>query len=152
MYQRILVAIDGSDTSGLALGEAINLANALGANLRLIHVVDAAPTYGMSVRSSFFSDYKKQLCEFGNDVLAKCAETVRSFGVQCDTVCPVIDITDRRVYEVIEHEAESWPADMIVIGTHGRSGIDRLLLGSVAQGVTRIATIPVLSVRKRPTS
>ncbi len=152
MYQRILVALDGSDTSDLALREAIKLAKALGANLRLIHVVDAAPSYGMSGSSSFYSEYKAQLCEAGKDLLAKCAERVRSLGVDCDTVCPVIDGPERRLYGVIEEEAESWPADLIVIGTHGRSGIDRLLLGSVAQGVTRIATVPVLSIRKSSTS
>jgi nucleotide-binding universal stress UspA family protein len=51
------------------------------------------------------------------------------------------------VYDVIEEEATRWPADLVVIGTHGRRGIRRLLLGSVAEGLTRISSRPILLVR-----
>ena len=53
----------------------------------------------------------------------------------------------KHVYDVIEEEAAQWPADLIVIGTHGRRGIRRLLLGSVAEGLTRISSKPILLVR-----
>jgi nucleotide-binding universal stress UspA family protein len=52
-----------------------------------------------------------------------------------------------RIASVIEGEARRWQADLIVIGTHGRSGLSRLLLGSVAEGVVRVASVPVLLVR-----
>ena len=53
----------------------------------------------------------------------------------------------KHIYDVIEEEATQWPADLVVIGTHGRRGISRLLLGSVAEGLTRISTKPILLIR-----
>jgi nucleotide-binding universal stress UspA family protein len=53
----------------------------------------------------------------------------------------------KHVYDVIEEEVTRWPADVVVIGTHGRRGIRRLLLGSVAEGLTRISSKPILLVR-----
>jgi nucleotide-binding universal stress UspA family protein len=58
----------------------------------------------------------------------------------------------KHVYDVIEEEAARWPADLVAIGTHGRSGISRLLLGSVAEGLTRISGNPILLVRGKQTS
>ena len=62
-----------------------------------------------------------------------------------DSKCVVIFA--RHIYDVIEEVATEWPADLIVIGTHGRSGIRRLLLGSVAEGLTRVSSKPVLLIR-----
>ena len=53
----------------------------------------------------------------------------------------------KHVYDVIEEEAKQWPADLVVIGTHGRRGIRRLLLGSVAEGLTQISSKPILLIR-----
>jgi nucleotide-binding universal stress UspA family protein len=58
----------------------------------------------------------------------------------------------KHVYDVIEEEATQWPADLVAIGTHGRRGIRRLLLGSVAEGLTRISSKPILLVRGTSTS
>jgi nucleotide-binding universal stress UspA family protein len=59
----------------------------------------------------------------------------------------LLETEGKRVASVIDDDAKRWPADLIVIGTHGRSGISRLLLGSVAEGVVRGASVPVLLVR-----
>jgi nucleotide-binding universal stress UspA family protein len=79
--------------------------------------------------------------EAGKKVLAECSTLVHSAGVQFDSKCLVM------FGDVIEEEATQSPADLIVIGTHGRRGIRRLLLGSVAEGLTRVSSKPVLLIR-----
>lgn len=150
MYKNILVAVDGSDTSDLALTEAIKLAKEQHAHLRLIHVVDEAPAYTLTDAAFPISEYQKTMREAGKEVLEKCAAKASDSGVVFDTRCPLIDSLVQRICDVISQEANQWPADLIVIGTHGRHGFDRLLLGSVAEGVIRIATKPVLIIRGGP--
>ena len=67
--------------------------------------------------------------------------------IEMDSKLLVIDQFDKRVSDAIEQEAESWHADLIVIGTHGRRGFRRLLLGSVAENLIRTSTKPVLLIR-----
>ena len=71
-----------------------------------------------------------------------------SAGVAVETTLITIDTLKKRIPEVIAEDAETWPADLIVIGTHGRRGLARLFLGSVAEGVARVASKPVLLVRE----
>ena len=152
MYNHILVAVDGSDTSNLALREAIKLARDQQALLRLVHVVDESPAY-MAIDNSTIQDpelmaeVKKALHEAGQNVLAASAAVVREAGIEAETVLKVVETIGPRICDAIEEEAVGWPADIIVIGTHGRRGFRRLLLGSVAEGVARITTKPVLLVR-----
>ena len=65
----------------------------------------------------------------------------------CEGKLLEIDTIGHRIPEMIAEEAKTWPADIIVIGTHGRHGMHRLLMGSVAEGVVRMATVPVLLIR-----
>lgn len=147
MYKHILVAVDGSDTSNLALQEAVKLAKEQNALLRLVHVVDETPAYSMTDAPFPISAYQKIMHEAGERLLADCASTIQSAGAKFETKCVVIDSLLKRICEAISEEAKSWPADLIVIGTRGRHGFDRLLLGSVAEGVIRIASKPVLIIR-----
>jgi nucleotide-binding universal stress UspA family protein len=144
MYKRVLVAIDGSETSNVALQEAVKIAKDHGSQLRLVHVVDLTMAYS-AVEAPYIFEYRKAMEEEGRKVLAECATLPRSAGVQCDSKCVVT--FGKHVYEVIEEEAAQWPADLVVIGTHGRTGIRRLLLGSVAEGLTRISSKPILLIR-----
>jgi nucleotide-binding universal stress UspA family protein len=68
-------------------------------------------------------------------------------GVRTETRLLDLDEQGQRISERIANEAVAWPADLIVLGTHGRRGMDRLMLGSVAEGVARAATVPVMLVR-----
>jgi nucleotide-binding universal stress UspA family protein len=152
MYNHILVAVDGSDTSNLALREAIKLAKDQQALLRLVHVVDESPAYlatdNWTIQDpELIAEVKKALHEAGQNVLATSAAVVREAGIEAEAVLKVVETLGPRIYDAIEEEAVGWPADVIVIGTHGRRGFRRLLLGSVAEGVARIATKPVLLVR-----
>lgn len=151
MYKHILVAVDGSDTSNLALREAIKLAKDQKAMLRLINVVDETSAYlaidPAMEAPNLFAEIQKALRTAGQKVLSDCASAVREAGIEPDTTMKIAEILGQRIYDAIEEEATRWPADLIVIGTHGRRGFRRLLLGSVAEGVTRIATKPVLLIR-----
>jgi nucleotide-binding universal stress UspA family protein len=147
MYKHILVAVDGSETSNLALKEAIKLAKEQQAELRLIHVVDETSAYMMIEGSYPIPEYQEALRKAGEKELADCAAMVRDTGVVFDTKLAVVETITQRVCDLINEEAKQWPADLIVIGTHGRRGFNHLLLGSVAEGVIRLATKPVLIIR-----
>ncbi|MGC2049239.1 MAG: universal stress protein [Gallionella sp.] len=145
MYQRILVPVDGSATSERALQEAIKLAagNSL---LRLVYVLEEI--YSLDAEAYAFVDYpalQEAMRNTGERILAQGAKKVQQSGSKVETA--VLDVSGERVASVIDSEAMNWRADLIVIGTHGRSGISRLLLGSVAEGVARGTSVPVLLVR-----
>ena len=145
MYQRILVPIDGSLTSTRALQEAIKLA-AGKAQLRLIYVIEEG--YALDAEGYAFIDYaalQEAFRQTGERALAQAAEEVRRSGMTAETA--VLDVPGEHTSKVIDNDAQSWDADLIVIGTHGRSGLGRLLMGSVAENVVRGASVPVLLVR-----
>jgi len=145
MYQRILVPIDGSPTSERALQEAIKLADGKGC-LRLVYVIEEV--YPLDADGFAYIDYaalQQAVRHTGERALAQAAEKVRASGATVETA--LLEASGERVASVVDSEAGRWPADLIVIGTHGRSGLSRLLLGSVAEGVVRGASVPVLLVR-----
>ena len=145
MYQRILVPIDGSATSERALQEAIKLAAGKG-QLRLVYVVEEA--YPLDAEGFAVIDYaalQEAVRKTGERSLAQAAENARRSGITAETA--LLDLGGERVAGVIDNEALNWKADLIVIGTHGRSGLSRLLLGSVAEDVVHRASVPVLLVR-----
>ena len=144
MYKRILVAVDGSDTSNLALQEAIKLAKDQHSVLRLFHVVDLTMAYS-AVEAPYIFEYRTAMEAEGHKVVAASSASARTAGIEFDTKCVVMFA--KHVYDAIEEEATEWVADLIVIGTHGRRGIRRLLLGSVAEGLTRVSSKPVLLIR-----
>jgi len=145
MYKHILVAVDGSDTATLALREAIKLAKGQRAELRLIHVVNATllgwdESTAMEAAAMLLETLKKE----GRTIADRAISQVRKAGLEAQVVLP--ETFGERVASVIVEEARRWPADLIVLGTHGRRGVDRLLLGSVAEGVVRLSAKPVLLV------
>jgi len=146
MFSRILVPIDGSETSDLALKEAIKLAKEQHAALRLVNVVDLTLVY-TDAAAPYVYEYQNALQAAGEKIVADGAAVVREAGVQFDTRSIVIDVVGQHIADAIEEEAQRWQADLIVIGTHGRRGVRRLLLGSIAEGVARVASKPVLLIR-----
>ncbi len=146
MYQRILVPIDGSPTSDLGLNEAIRLARLTNATLRLIHIVDEL-SFALAVDA--YGYYAGELLDLlrknGAELLEKGMAAVRERGVLVEGV--LYENLDKTVPQRVIAEAESWKADLIVIGTHGRRGVRRMVLGSSAEGILRGAPVPVLLVR-----
>lgn len=146
MYQRILVPVDGSATSNAGLDEAVKLAKLLGAQLRLLHVVDQMP---LAVSAEGFGtgsfDLLGMLKEAGARILSDAKARVQSAGVAADAL--LIDSPGSRLSDQVAAVAREWRADLIVLGTHGRRGIGRVLMGSDAEQVVRNAPVPVLLYR-----
>jgi nucleotide-binding universal stress UspA family protein len=149
MYKRIVVAVDGSETSDAALGEAIKLSGEMGATLLLLHVCEELPFMwepdGMVVVAT--QDIMKVIADTGKALLEKSKERVASQGIAVET--KLVESVGGRIGGVISEEAQKWNADLLVVGTHGRRGFEHLLMGSVAEGVIRTASIPVLLVRAK---
>ncbi len=146
MYQRILVPVDGSSTSQQGLAEAIALAKLTGGCIHLLHVM-REPFEAIGIDGAMCSgvDIHQLLREGGQLVLAKATETVQKSGIAVES--ELLESFAERVCDVIVRVAQTWPADLIVIGTHGRRGVGRMLLGSDAEQVLRYAPVPVLLVR-----
>jgi nucleotide-binding universal stress UspA family protein len=146
MYQRILVPVDGSPTSDRGLQEAIRLARLTGGRLRLLHVVDDLSfALAMDAYAGYSGEWMEALREGGRQVLANAKALATAAGLEAETV--LYDSVEGRVHELAVAEAQKWPAEVIVIGTHGRRGVGRLVLGSSAEYVLRLSPVPVLLVR-----
>lgn len=130
MYDSILVPTDGSDAAGTAAGAAIRLAARFDADLHALHVVPDGGPPDDSEHEAFLGDVATRAAE--RDVNATTA--VRS--------------DERPVHEVVADYAEHVDADLLVMGTHGRTGLDRFALGSVTERTLRTAPAPVLTVRE----
>jgi nucleotide-binding universal stress UspA family protein len=146
MYQHILVPVDGSPTSDKGLAEAIALARLSGGRLRLLHLVDEMPfVMGSQGYVALTADVLGLLRQAGVEVLARRQAQASAAGVACDTV--LIDTYGERLADRVAQAVRDWPADLVVLGTHGRRGVGRMLLGSDAEQVLRTASVPVLLVR-----
>lgn len=144
MYKRILVAIDGSTTSEHALREAVTLAREAKGELLLVHVVDEF-IYNWDAEYMAQTEISEALVARGRELLKKAAANVADADIPVAT--KLVETVGQRVPELITKEAETWPAELIVIGSHGRRGLIRLFIGSVAEGVVRLAAKPVLLIR-----
>jgi nucleotide-binding universal stress UspA family protein len=146
MYERILVPVDGSSTAKKGLDEAIKIALKFGSKIRVVHVVDDA-SVAMAVGSfaTNVGEILTSLAESGEQFLEDAKRVAQASGVAVEVA--IRHCTAGRASDLIVQEAVSWPCDLIVIGTHGRRGAGRLLLGSDAEQVLRAAPVPVLLVR-----
>ncbi len=149
MYKRIAVAIDGSKTSDMALCEAINLAGESGSTLLLLHVCEEMPVMWQPDAMNVvpIQDIMQAIADAGSALLEKHKGLVASQGIPVET--KLVATEGGRTGGVISEEAQKWAADLLVIGTHGRKGFEHLLMGSVAEGVIRTASMPVLLVRAK---
>jgi len=140
MYERILVPTDGSPGSRRVLEHAADLAEAHGATLYGLYVVNTASYASFSMEATW-EGIGDMLRREGEDALAS-VTSIASGRVPVET-----KILEGSPSTEIVRYAEREGCDLIVMGTHGRGGIDRLLLGSVAERVVRSSTVPVLTVR-----
>jgi len=145
MYRQIVVAVDGSQTSDLALDEAIRLAKDQQAQLHLVHVIESPYQYDELVGIDP-EQMESALRTAGQKVLDEALARTRQEGIQANGV--LIEEAAWRISEAIADEAKRQSADLIVIGTHGRHGLRHLVMGSVAEGVIHSATVPVLLVHR----
>ncbi len=145
MYKRILVPLDGSATSKLGLAEAARLAKSHGSRLRLLHVVDELVLVTSPEAPVEIGDLIEVLKEDGRKLLDEGEAIARKHGVKAEN--SLVETFGGRAADAIVAEAKKWRADLIVLGTHGRRGMKRLVMGSDAEEVVRSAASPVLLVR-----
>jgi len=142
MFTRILVPVDGSPTSNKALVAALQLARESGGRVRLVHVFDEL---AYLTGFEYSADLIAQTRGYAEKTLMEAAEIAKAAGVPADT--RLVDRPGQRLGEAIAEEARTFEANLVVVGTHGRRGIGRALLGSGAEQVIRMAPVPVLSIR-----
>jgi nucleotide-binding universal stress UspA family protein len=146
-YKRILVPVDGSRVGAQGLKAAIKLAKQGRGRLLLLHVVEgyaaiATPDAGASIGSVL-----KALRAGGQRMLARASRSAARGGVKPKSI--LVESFGRRVADTIVEQSARVRADLIVMGTHGRRGLQRALLGSDAETVVRYSRVPVLLVPER---
>jgi len=147
MYRKILVPLDGSHTSKMGLKEAIRLARNQKATLRLIHVVDELVVMPSTEGAIYLGDMLEGLREAGKRILRDAEAQVRKQGLKAQSL--MLETVGARAADLVVRQAKKWGADIIVLGTHGRRGVRRLVMGSDAEEIVRTASVPVLLVRSR---
>jgi nucleotide-binding universal stress UspA family protein len=144
MYQRIMVAVDGSETAERGLKEAIAFGNDQKARLAIVYVIDLVVIYEFGEPSINYIDSSR---EFARETIARAQQAAQAAGIAAEIQSPEIYTTGYHVADKIAELAQAWKADLLVVGTHGRRGVSRLLLGSVAERIVRVAPCPLLLVR-----
>jgi nucleotide-binding universal stress UspA family protein len=145
MYKQILSPVDGSPTSNRGVAEAIRLAKNQRAKLRFLHVVDTHLVTMDMTGAVNMGEVLDILREAGVKILKAAKALAVEEGIAAETV--IIDSMIGRIGEEVVRQAKAWPADLIVMGTHGRRGVSRLFMGSDAETVIRTSPVPVLLVR-----
>jgi nucleotide-binding universal stress UspA family protein len=142
MYKRILVPVDGSECSNKALVAALQLARQGGGRVRLVHALDEV------VYLSGY-EYHVNLLQVARDYAQKVLDDALAIAQAAGVPAEAKLLTEPggRLGERVAAEACDWEADLVVVGTHGRRGASRVLLGSGAEEVLRLAPVPVLAVR-----
>ena len=148
MYKRILIATDGSEFAGKAVSHGISLAKEHKAPLSVVTVSDIWSAFDMAHdydrgKKDPIGNYEALAAAAAKKILNRAGEAAKSQGVECN----LIHVPDEHPAEGIIATAAEIGADLIVMASHGRRGIDRLLLGSQANEVVTRSKVPVLVVR-----
>jgi nucleotide-binding universal stress UspA family protein len=141
-FRRIFVPVDGSPTSNKALVAALNIARDGNGRVRMLHVVDP---YAYMTGFEASATLLDAINQSARRVLADAVEVAKAAGVEADT--KLVDVPGERLGDIVAREAVTWEADLIVVGTHGRKGVQRMFLGSGAEQIIRLALLPVLVIR-----
>ncbi|MEI8030943.1 MAG: universal stress protein [Comamonadaceae bacterium] len=144
MFKHILVPVDGSSTAQLAVDRAIGLAKAFGSRVTAIFVIDPYPFTGVGTDFAYGqAEYLSAATAEANAAIKAAKNSFDSAGVSVDTSV----IEAHAAWRGVVQAAVSVQADLIVMGSHGRSGLEKLVLGSVTQAVLSHTRLPVLVVR-----
>jgi nucleotide-binding universal stress UspA family protein len=145
MYRRILMPTDGSLCSGAALGHGSTLARDQDAEVKIIYVLDTQLVLpfdeGVNVVEIQGAWHRR-----GQTIVNQAVKRAGEAGARL-AAAELVETGGSRISDAVVGESKRWQADLIVMGTHGRHGVEHLLLGSVAEGVVRTASIPVLLLR-----
>jgi nucleotide-binding universal stress UspA family protein len=148
MFKKILIATDGSAPSTKAVKSGVDLAKATGASVLLVTVtelwsaLDVAHAADAGINNPI-EQYEALADRLAQKSLTAAAEIAKSAGVAAET----LHVRDRAPAEGVVATAKEKGSDLIVVGTHGRRGLNRLILGSQAQEILHHSEVPVLVVR-----
>jgi len=146
MYQRILVPVADDATSDAGFQEALRLARLGGGAIRLLHLVTELPYIGEAAMYGISAaDESRSALQRGADLLAVRVQRAVLAGIEVDTL--LVEGSGQRLADVVDSQVAAWPADLVVLGTHGRHGLARAVLGSEAEQIVRRSSVPVLLVR-----
>ena len=144
MFKQFLVPVDGSPTSVLAVARAAELAKGFGSTVTALYVLDPYPFTGVGADFAYGqAQYLSAATAEANTALDVVKKTMQEAGVQVQTVVG----EGHAVHEGITRAIDSVSADLVIMGSHGRRGLEKLMLGSVTQRVLGVVRIPVLVVR-----
>lgn len=144
MFKHILVPVDGSSTSQVAVGKAIELAKTFGSTVTVIYVIDPYPFTGVGTDFAYGqAEYLSAAMAEANAAVHAAKDSFTAAGVKVDASV----IEAHTAWRGIVEAGDSLHADLIVMGSHGRSGLEKLMLGSVAHAVLSHTKLPVLVMR-----
>jgi len=148
MYKEMLIATDGSELAQKAVTQGLALAKSLNAAVTFVTATADWSWTDMADRAERWAphpveDYERQAAAWATNVLSSCEEAAQKIGVSCQ----MVHVKDRQAAEGIIETAKNKGCDLVVMSSHGRGGLGRLLLGSVATKVLTYSTIPVLICR-----
>lgn len=154
MYKHLVVAVDGSETSVNALKHACSVAATGKAKLTLVHVANPAEFMALAPEFMQQASYEEAAVASGNEVLAAAVELTKQAEAGITEVNTHLLIADKGAREMAQelvNYADSQGADLLVLGTHGRTGLMHLLMGSFAETVMRQSHLPLLIIRSEQT-
>jgi len=149
MPRHILIPTDGSETAQRGVDYALNLAKGLGAKVTVLTVTDPYPVSGWAVGGGWIPS-QEEIEGFNKSQKEAASETLRTVKAEADRLgvdIALVHVAEARPSEAILQTAEARGADLIVMGSHGRRGVNRLLLGSQTAEVLAHAATPVLVVK-----
>jgi nucleotide-binding universal stress UspA family protein len=144
MYQRIFVPVDTSEASLAALNEACKLAKLESGKVRIVNVVNMTQS-GWGNTDFVLDSDQQRLADEQSEILLPAKQIAQSYDIESE--CKVLRNRCDTIAQTLAEDAAAWQADLIVMNTHGWTGLKRLLLGSVAEGLMRASEIPVLLIR-----
>ncbi|KVT41281.1 universal stress protein [Burkholderia ubonensis] len=142
MYRKIMVAVDGSASSARALGEGLKAAKLFGSQVSVVYVIDKASS--LTYADRYLNQLLAESRHHGIAVLHEAEQAIAEAGVKGDTELVETETIGEDVAERLHRYVQEHAIDLAVLGTHGRRGIRRMVIGSVAERFLRSASCPVL--------
>lgn len=139
MYDKILIPSDGSEGAEVAVDHAIELAKKFDSEIHVIFVVDKRASPGQEPASSPLTQFRK----IGEDITEMISEEIQE-----ENLTAVTEVTRGVPHEEITNYADENGIDLITMGTKGRTGLDRMLIGSTTEKVVRASNVPVMTISR----
>ena len=149
MYKNILIATDGSELAEKGVDQGVALAKETGAKVIFVSVTELLPSYGIVVAAEWasspaaFQEYREAITKAATEILSKAKAKAMEIGVSAEAV----HVENQSPAQGIVEAANAKNADLIVIASHGRRGVNKLLLGCQAAEVLSLSTVPVLVIK-----